>query len=108
MIKSISIKIKFINSDNSNKNIVVNKISFKPTTSLDKLVKSKYLNKSRQSGRDKELPSEIDVSEQQNQIDEPKLSMNINDVEKSDSNYFKMPVGNTGFKFNFNVQETTE
>lgn len=84
----------------------VNQISFKPNASLDLMLKSKFLRKSRLSGKDKQLPSEISVPEEEKEA-QTSLSIDINE-EKKRENYFKMPTGNSGFKFAFNIDENAE
>ena len=70
------------------------------------MLKSKFLRKSRQTGKyveEKQLPTESESDKN----DQTNLNIDIN-KQKKDENYFKMPTGNSGFKFDFNVDKNAE
>lgn len=70
------------------------------------MLKSKFLRKSRLGGKhpEKALPTEIDVPED-NKTDQTNLTIDINAEKNKKENFFKMPTGNSSFKFNFNIDE---
>lgn len=92
------------------------RIHFKENLKLDSLIKSKYLRKSSIKTRIKKPQFEIQkAKKEENDLNEANLSTKMNDlainIEKSNEekiNYYKMPTGNSNFKFNFNFDTLNE